>query len=77
MESGIRFYEDAQILASVDEASIPAFLDSSGINLIVIRELYDYSPQIYSTQLAAAVQGFNRVVGSDFGDFQVWEKING
>ena len=77
LESGIRFYEDAQILASVDEASIPAFLDSSGINLIVIRELYDYSPQIYSTQLAAAVQGFNRVVGSDFGDFQVWEKING
>jgi hypothetical protein len=76
LESGIRFYEDAQILTSVDEANIPEFIDSSGINLIVIRELYDYSPQIYSAQLAAAVQGFKRVVNSDFGDFQVWEKIN-
>ncbi len=77
LESGIRFYEDAQILTSVDEAKIPAFIDSSGINLIVIRELYDYSPQIYSAQLAAAVQGFKRVVNSDFGDFQIWEKIDG
>ncbi len=76
LESGLPFYEDALILASVSTSDFAVFLESKKVNLIVIRNLFDYSPQIYANQLEAAVQGFHRVLNSDFGDFQVWERIN-
>ena len=76
LESGLPFYEDAQILASVAASEFSVFLESKKVNLIVIRNLFDYSPQIYANQLEAAVQGFRRVLNSNFGDFQVWERIN-
>ena len=77
LESGLPFYEDAQVLGSIPTAEIAHFLEMHKINLIVIRNLYDYSLQVYPTQLSAAVQGFSKIAGNNFGDFQVWERSNG
>ena len=74
LESGMVFFEDAQILASVPTSEISHELEIDKVNLIIIRNLYDYSPQIYPEQLAAAVHNFKQVKGKDFIDFQIWEK---
>ncbi len=77
LESGLPFYEDAQILASVKTSDIPNYLRQNGINVIVIRNLYDYSPQVYPSQLEAAVRGFSQIPNSKFGDFQIWKRKSG
>jgi hypothetical protein len=75
LQSGRKFYEDAYLLGSLTPSSLSKFLLNSHVDIIVIRNKWDYSPLIYSQYFSALTNSYALAPDGAIGDFQIWRKI--
>ena len=76
LQSGLKFYEDAYLLGSYTPADLLSYLLRSDVSIIVVREMWDYSPSVYPEYFSVLNSRYKLVPEGSFGDFQIWRRLN-
>jgi hypothetical protein len=76
LQSNRHFYEDAYLFAEFTPEKLMNYLAKEDVKYIVVRNLYDYSKQVYGGYFSVLSTKFTVVPQGLIGDFEIW-RANG